>query len=109
MNKGNSAHRIYEKVSDEQRSLLIDLLSQSDHANVREAADLLQIKYESAKSIWSIYKRQGRKLKLVRTKQHAESPSNFEKCKPKGKKQRLRDCDDATLIEFDCSSDMLRE
>ena len=86
MNKGNSAHRSYEKVSDEQRSLLIDLLSQSDQANVREAADLLQIKYESAKSIWTIYKKQGRMRKLVRAAKLEESPLKPAKSKMKSKK-----------------------
>ena len=66
MKKSNSATRCYEKVSDEQRSLLIDLISQSKHKNIREAADLLQIKYESAKSIWATYKQHGRTLKLAR-------------------------------------------
>ena len=81
MNKGNSGHRCYEKVSDEKRSLLIDLLSQSDQANVREAADLLQIKYESAKSIWATYKKQGRMLKLARATKFEESPSKTAKSK----------------------------
>ena len=99
---------LFTKVSDEQRSQLIDLLSQSVQANVREAADLLQIKYESAKSIWTIYNREGRTLKLVKAKPE-ESPSKPRKSKGKNKKQRLRDCDDETLIEFDRSSDMLRE
>ena len=53
--------RSYDKVSDEQREILIDLLSQNEHVNIREASDLLQINYESAKSIWKIFKRQGRK------------------------------------------------
>ena len=53
--------RSYDKVSDEQRELLIDLLSQNEHINIREASDLVQINYENAKSIWNIFKGQGRK------------------------------------------------
>ena len=58
-------HRGYSRVSDDQRHLLIDLLSQKNRQiTIREASDMLQIKYESAKSIWQIYKKQGRKFNM---------------------------------------------
>ena len=58
-------HRGYSRVSDDQRSLLIDLLSQKNRQiSIREASDMLQIKYESAKSIWQVYKKQGRKFNM---------------------------------------------
>ena len=48
--------RAYVKVSDEQRSILIDLMSQNEHITIREASDLLCMNFESAKSIWNIFR-----------------------------------------------------
>ena len=53
--------RGYVKVSDEQRQMFIDLMIECDHVTIRDAAELLQINYESAKAIWTVYKKQGRK------------------------------------------------
>ena len=53
--------RAYVKVSDEQRSILIDLMLQNEHITIREASDLLCMKFESAKSIWNVFRKQGRK------------------------------------------------
>ena len=50
-NKGGQK-RTYKKVSDDQRSMLIDLMSQSENLSVREAARLLNINYQNAKLIW---------------------------------------------------------
>ena len=57
--------REYLRVPEEQRQLLIDLMSQNEHLTIRDASDMLQIKYESAKAIWSVYKKQGRKHSLT--------------------------------------------
>ena len=59
-----SSNRTYVKVSDEQRSILIDLMEQNEHITVRDAAALLNINYESTRAIWGIYKKQGRKHNL---------------------------------------------
>ena len=48
-------------MSDEQRSTLIDLMSQNENLTIRDASHLLQIKYENAKAIWTAFKKQGRK------------------------------------------------
>ena len=60
--------RNYVRVSDEQRSLLIDLMSQNEHITIRDASNLLKINYESAKSIWTVFKRSGRKHNLKKDK-----------------------------------------
>ena len=62
----------YNKVSNEQRDLLIDLLSQNDQIQITEAADLLSINYESAKSIWNILKKEGRKHKVKEGKKRQD-------------------------------------
>ena len=41
--------------------MFIDLMIECDHVTIRDAAELLQINYESAKAIWTVYKKQGRK------------------------------------------------
>ena len=48
-------NREYVRVTEEQRQLLIDLMSQNEHLTIRDATDMLQIKYESAKAIWTVY------------------------------------------------------
>ena len=58
-------NRKYVRVTEEQRQLLIDLMSQNEHLTIRDATDMLQIKYESAKAIWTVYKKQGRKHSLT--------------------------------------------
>ena len=60
--------RHYIRVSDEQRSTLIELMSQNDHITIRDASNLLQINYESAKSIWTVYKKEGRTHNLKNEK-----------------------------------------
>ena len=58
--------RAYVKVSDEQRALFIDLMTLecADYQiTIRDAASLSLINYESAKSIWQVYKNSGRKHK----------------------------------------------
>ena len=61
--------RHYVRVSDEQRSLLIDLMTQNEHITIRDASNLLQINYESAKSIWTVFKKQGR-MHSLRSDKH---------------------------------------
>ena len=56
--------REYCKVTDEQRSILIDFIEQNEHISIREASDLLGLNYESSKSIWIIYRKQGRKYNI---------------------------------------------
>ena len=48
-------------MSDDQRSILIDLMSQNENLTIRDASQLLQIKYENAKAIWTAFKKSGRK------------------------------------------------
>ena len=67
--------RHYVRVSDEQRSLLINLMSQNEHVTIRDASNLLQINYESAKSIWTVFKRFGRKHNLKNHKNQLLQPS----------------------------------
>ena len=62
--------RSYIKVTDEQRLSFIDLMTQSDKVTILDAAELLQINYESAKQIWTVYKRHGR-MHNARTKKVA--------------------------------------
>ena len=53
-------------MSDEQRATFIDLMTlEGDdyQITIRDAASLSQINYESAKSIWQVYKNSGRKHK----------------------------------------------
>ena len=56
--------RNYTKVSDEKRSLLIDLMSQNDQMTLHDASNLVEINYECSKSIWSVFRSQGRKYNL---------------------------------------------
>ena len=62
-NKGDQK-RTYNRVSDEQRSILIDLMSQNEHMSIKDASDLLSINYQNAKSIWNIYRSEGRKYNV---------------------------------------------
>ena len=59
--------RNYVKVSDDERELLIDLMEANDHITLKEACILLNLKYESAKAIWTIYRKNGRRHKLDKT------------------------------------------
>ena len=72
--------RSYTKVSDEQRVAFIDLLSQNDHISIAEAADLFQMNYESAKSIWNIFKLQGRKHNIKNKAKFRSSAVEGEDC-----------------------------
>ena len=94
-------HRGYSRVSDDQRHLLIDLLSQKNRQiTIREASDMLQIKYESAKSIWQIYKKQGRKFNM---KAHflktSDSDARTKRRYKKGASHSSKD----TMLQFDRS------
>ena len=71
-----TAARKYVKVSDDQRSMLIDLMHQNDHVTIRDASDLMNINYESAKAIWTIFKKQGRKHNLKTKKTSSAEMSN---------------------------------
>ena len=68
MNQKELSGRGYVRVSDEQRSIIIDLMSQNEHLSIRECSDLLSINYESVKQIWTVFKKEGRKHKLKPTK-----------------------------------------
>ena len=41
--------------------MLIDLMSQDEQMTIRDASDLLQLNYDSAKTIWATFKKEGRK------------------------------------------------
>lgn len=47
-----------------QREILIEVLLQNEHITLRDASNLVNLNYESAKSIWTIYRKQGRRHKL---------------------------------------------
>ena len=48
--------RNYSKVPDEKRQLLIDMIQQN--MTIKDAARLVQIKYENAKAIYRVYRRE---------------------------------------------------
>ena len=48
-----TAARCYIKVCEEQREILIDLMVQNESMTLREACDILNLNYESARAIWS--------------------------------------------------------
>lgn len=50
--------RNYSKVPDEKRQLLIDMIQQN--MTIKDAARLVQIKYENAKAIYRVYRREQR-------------------------------------------------
>jgi len=50
--------RNYEKVSDEKRQLLIDMIRQN--MTIKDAARLIDINYENAKAICRVYRREQR-------------------------------------------------
>ena len=66
-------------MSDDQRSILIDLMSQNENLTIRDASHLLQIKYENAKAIWTAFKKQGRKHNK-KSKSDKLARSNTSKC-----------------------------
>ena len=50
--------RNYSKVPDEKRQLLIEMIQQN--MTIKDAARLVQIKYENAKAIYRVYRREQR-------------------------------------------------
>ena len=50
--------RNYSKVPDEKRQLLIDMIKQN--MTIKDAARLVEIKYENAKAIYRVYRREQR-------------------------------------------------
>ena len=92
----------YVRVSDEQRLLLIDLMSQNEHVTIRDASNLLKINYESAKSIWTVYKRFGRKHNLKKDKNQLLQPS------PTLGGLRAPLTNSAALLEFDHECQLLK-
>jgi len=68
--KEYGAARKYVKVTDDQRSILIDVMEQSRGITLKDACELLQMNYESCKAIWTVYKKDGRK-KSLKTKKHS--------------------------------------
>ena len=69
----------YVKVSNEQRDFLIDLLSQNEQISITEAANLVGINYESAKSIWNIFRKHGRKHNLKSKAQKHQKDAKIQK------------------------------
>lgn len=57
--------RSYNRVSEDQKSIFIDIMKQVDFITIKDASDLLNINYESAKAIWTIYRKKGRKQNLT--------------------------------------------
>ena len=53
--------RGYMKVTDAQREVLIEVLLQNDHITLRDASNLVNLNYESAKAIWTIFRKEGRR------------------------------------------------
>ena len=98
--------RGYNKVSDEQRALLIDLMSHCDQIKIREASEFLCIKYESAKSIWRIFKKSGR-MHNTKTKKQQHSNGGANQMQAASTNKSLQDR--ATLYSFDRSSEQLRQ
>ena len=62
--KEHGAARKYVKVTDDQRSILIDVMELSSGITLKDACELLQMNYDNAKTIWSTYKQDGRKISL---------------------------------------------
>ena len=88
--------RVYARVTDEQRSMLIKLLK--TNLSVKDAAIRVNIKYENAKAIYRVYRLEGRmnkKLKRERRSKFSSNSSN--ECEEKNVSFRtpnsyLRDC-----------------
>ena len=95
--------RHYDRVSDQKRSILIDLMTQNEQVTIREAANLLQINYESAKSIWSVFKRHGRRHNLRNRKTFSE----HQKKRAFNSVQASTEQSEATLRKFDRASELL--
>ena len=77
-NKGNPK-RTYNKINDEQRSMLIEIMSQNEHISIKDASSLLSINYENAKRIWIIYRAEGRKHSLKDSKKPATTCQSLAK------------------------------
>ena len=89
------------------RSTLIDLMCQYDQLSLRDASNLLQINYESAKAIWSVFKSEGRRFSLKKQKYNSEQslPSLREpRCSPPG----LLSSSILSLLQFERASEKLK-
>ena len=76
--KGNPK-KTYTKISDEQRSMLIEILSQNEHISIKDASSLLSINYVSARRIWATYKAENRKHNLRDSKKPATTCKSLAK------------------------------
>ena len=63
-NAKSTRQRSYVKVSDAQRQVLIELMLQNQNLTLRDASNITQVNYESAKAIWTVYRKQGRSQSL---------------------------------------------
>ena len=52
--------RGYNKVSDEERKALINLLQSDENLSIKVAASQLGLKYENAKAIFRVYRKENR-------------------------------------------------
>ena len=59
--------RAYEKVSDEKRQALINLMHTETNISIKAAANRLGLKYENAKAIVKVYHKENRTKQLTNT------------------------------------------